>query len=96
MRRVEITMFSCLQWGTLVTNIEVDSYGTVCPAFSPCDSLIKMCIPVNYRSATMSSLQLDFNHYSDHSVYLAEVAFYNESLPCLPFSTIPRNWTLPS
>ena len=58
------------------------------PVYS-CDSLVKVCIPIDINSSEIRVAQRNY-------VHLAEVAFYGSSTPCPPFTTIPGNWTTPT
>ena len=103
-RRVEVVLFNCPQWGT-VTKINISflrteysyyrsAHSNVLPTLFSCDSLVKVCIPVDFNS---TAIKLDFSHYyySKVHTHLAEVSFYEDSSPCPPFTIIPGNWTPP-
>ena len=106
-RRVEVVLFNCPQWGTAVNRISIgflypeysyyrDSISAYLTVFS-CDSLVNVCVPFDTSSAP-TAIRLIFNTYSndDHyNVHLAEVSFYEDSSPCPPFTIIPGNWTPP-
>ena len=100
-RRVEVVLFNCPQWGIAARYIETDflrteynyyrsAHSNVYPTLFSCDSLVKVCIPVDFNSTT---IQLYFSPYS--RMYLAEVSFYEDTSPCPPFTIIPGNWTPP-
>ena len=103
-RRVEVVLFNCPQWGIAVNRISIgflylgNSYYTDYAYGSPtvfsCDSLIKICIPLEISSAP-TKIRLNFDTYYNYKVHLAEVSFYEDSSPCPPFTIIPGNWTLP-
>ena len=98
-RRVEVTIFNCPQWGTAVHTLYVENYvsyyyrtiATVYPTVISCDSLLKVCIPINISS---NRLGLFFYH-NNGPVHIAEVAFNKNSSPCHPFTTISGNWSAP-
>ena len=98
--RVEVTIFNCPQWGTGVEEVGVYYFElyyrfitrAYTDAFS-CDSLVKVCIPVN-TSSTL--LHLQFGPRRGHNrVHIAEVSLYESSSPCPPFTIIPGNWSAP-
>ena len=100
-RRVEVVLFNCPQWGTAVNRIGIEflysgnrnpryAYPTV---FS-CDSLVKVCVPLDTTSAE-TAIRLYFSTNSYYKIHLAEVSFYENSSPCPPFTIIPGNWTPP-
>ena len=101
-RRVEVVLFNCPQWGTAVHSISLaflyQGYSSYSDrTFSTitvisCDSLVKVCIPVDTTSV-LTAVRLFFN--SINMVHLAEVSFYKDSSPCPPFTIIPGNWTPP-
>ena len=96
-RRLEVVVFNCPQWDTNVYYIEVSARRNRGFTFPPeyfipvysCDSLVKVCIPIDINS---SKIRLGFKSQRNY-VHLAEVAFYGSSTPCPPFTTIPGNWT---
>ena len=101
-RRVEVVLFNCPQWGTAVHTIYVtflypgyssyeDSTSSRITVIS-CDSLVKVCIPVDTTSVS-TAVRLSFGNINN--VHLAEVSFYEDSSPCPPFTIIPGNWTPP-
>ena len=93
-RRVEVTIFNCPQWGTAVEYIRVDYVATVYTTVFSCDSLLKVCIQVNTSSP---QLRLYFDRYSNqHQVHIAELSFYQSSSPCPLFTMIPGNWSPPA
>ena len=104
-RRVEVVLFNCPQWGIAVSRIDIRflypgytyyrdttyAYPTV---FS-CDSLVKVCVPLDTSSAP-TRMRLEFDTNNEYSnVHLAEVSFYENTSPCPPFTIIPGNWTPP-
>ena len=103
-RRVEVVLFNCPQWGTVARNINTNflrtdisyssyksAHSNVYPTLFSCDSLVKVCIPVDFNSTV---IRLRFSPYYS-KVYLAEVSFYEDPFPCPPFTIIPGNWTPP-
>ena len=103
-RRVEVVLFNCPQWGTAVNRIDIaflylgNSYhiNNIYPYFTvfSCDSLVKVCIPLKTTSAP-TTIGIYIPTSSNYKVHLAEVSFYEDSSPCPPFTIIPGNWTLP-
>ena len=102
--RVEVTVFNCPEWGMGISYIEIivlrptdsnvalsreQAYTTE----SSCNSLITVCIPTDTSSSLM---RLEFQPLNDDHIHIAEVAFYESSSPCSPFTIIPGNWTPPS
>ena len=92
-------LFNCPQWGTAVHRINVDfAYpGYAYPTVFSCDSLVKVCVPLDTSSAP-TRIRLAFDTYSNNEYYkvnLAELSFYEDSSPCPPFTIIPGNWTPP-
>ena len=103
-RRVEVMLFNCPQWGTAVNRISIaflypeysyyrDSISAYLTVFS-CDTLVKVCVPFDTSSAP-TAIRLSFSTNSYYKVHLAEVSFYEDSSPCPPFTIIPGNWTPP-
>ena len=102
-RRVEVVLFNCPQWGIAVYRIIIgflypeysnyrDSISAYLTVFS-CDSLVKVCVPFDISSAP-TAIRFYLPSYND-IMYLAEVSFYEDSSPCPPFTIIPGNWTPP-
>ena len=97
--RIEVTIFNCPQWGTGVQSIQVRQSGrtytfTVYPTVLSCESLLRICIPVDHSVDTR--FEFNFGRYSVQTkVHIAEIAFYNGSLPCPLFTTIPGAWSQP-
>ncbi len=86
-RRVEIALFNCEQWGISVQSIKLQARGNFVGATNPivtsCDSLVRMCIP-NLRT-TERELVLTFIPTQTYSlVHIAEVTFYGNSPTCPP------------
>ena len=98
--RVEVTIFNCPQWGTGVQSIQVtQSYQLVhivYPTVLSCESLLKVCIPLDHNKF-ITRFQFSFTRFSgaQQKVHIAEIAFYNGSLPCPLFTTIPGAWSPP-
>ena len=105
-RRVEVVLFNCPQWGTAVDRISI---GFLYPRFSSylsrdniyayptvfsCDSFVKVCIPLDTTYIPIAT-RMYFSTNSNYKVHLAEVSFYEDSSPCPPFTIIPGNWTQP-
>ena len=95
-RRLEVVMFNCPQWDTNVYYISVEArlpnrenFPTAYTTAYSCDSLVKVCIPLDTNSL---EIRVYFNSQRSY-VHLAEVAFYESSTPCPPFTIIPGNWT---
>ena len=106
--RVEVVLFNCPQWDISVYSIHVavlhsgyfsydnaiyyDYHTIAYPTVFSCDSLVKVCIPLNTTSA-LTGIRLYFEtfHYNNNT----EVSFYEDSSPCPPFTIIPGNWTPP-
>ena len=98
-RRLEVVMFNCPQWDTNVYYIQVwawlpnrESFPTAYTPVHSCDSLVKVCIPIDTYSL---EIRVFFNSHRKY-IHLAEVAFYESSTPCPPFTIIPGNWTPPT
>ncbi len=99
-RRVEVTLFNCPEWETIPYSIDVQHYTTsyrnirrAYPTIISCNSLVTICIPFEHTTSTR--LRLYFNTNSGDYVHIAEIAFYNSSSPCPPFTIISGNWTSP-
>ena len=109
-RRVEVVMLNCPQWGTAVDSIRIEfqypgsrSYRNSrngFPSVISCDSLVKVCIPVDIHDSALTGIKLDFYTWDNdrdqfYKVHLAEVSFYEDASPCPPFTIIPGNLTPP-
>ena len=104
-RRVEVVMFNCPEWGISVTTIFLFSatstsgsrtYVTgISPTSNSCDSLVRVCISHNV-SSTRPVLNLVFTVPSTSNwVHLAEVTFYASSSTCPPDTIITPLTTTP-
>ncbi len=103
-RRVEVVMFNCPEWGisvdsiTLYQSTATTSIGTVLAAISPtitsCDSLVRVCIS-RETNPDQSILTLRFQFSSASTwVHLAEVSFYRAGPTCPPKILNPPPSTL--
>ena len=106
-RRVEVVLFNCPQWGTAVDKIDVAFYryhsrarypnyyeDSYYPTVFSCDSLIKMymCFPHHEDFAsTPNKARLRF-YTSQQYVHIAEVSFYNDTSP---YGPCPRPTLIP-
>ncbi len=92
-RRVEVVIFNCRMWG-MSAYFEISGLGSgsIVPSISSCNSLLKICIPLNTASREIS---FDFFYINYRWVHIAEITFYNDSSPCPPFTTIPGNSEVP-
>ncbi len=104
-RRVEVVMFNCPEWGISVDSIILYGSTTVTfigkvlvnisPTITSCDSLVRVCIsrPVSY---TQTALTLRFQLSSASTwVHLAEVSFYGDD-PTSPPDSILNLTSLPT
>ena len=64
------------------------------PTLLSCDSLVRVCIPLDINSSEIRlSFVPYFYSYYDSFVELAEVTFYSNHSHCPPFTAIPGNWS---
>ena len=71
------------------------------PTVLSCDSLVKVCIPldiINSSEIRLSFLSFHDDYYyssciTKSFIYIAEVTFYSTLSHCPPFTTIPGNWS---
>lgn len=100
-RRAEITVFNCPQWGAGLTYLEIITLRPTDDNFAlareqafttviACDSLVTICIPIDTSSALM---RLEIQPRGEDNAVFAEVSFFDSASPCTPFTTIPGNWT---
>ena len=80
LRRVEMVLFNCPQWDITFSSIQVVAGGSFIGAINPtvtsCDSLVRVCMPLNTNSV-QTELTLNFITVdSSHWVHTAEVTFY--------------------
>lgn len=90
-RRMELVLFNCPQWGISVGSVEVNEFNsenTTTLAIqsvgtSSCDSLVRVCVSVSTAS---TNLQVKFLSVpaTDFYVYIAEITFYADSSSCPP------------
>ncbi len=94
-RRVEVVMFNCPEWGISVDSISLHGsttigniLATISPTIASCDSLVRVCISREV-SSTRTALTLRF-HLTPAStwVHLAEVSFYGADPTCPPESIL--------
>ena len=89
---VELVMFNCPEWGIAVQSIVITGatsasscsslLGVVNPSITSCDSLVRVCIPLN---TTLPVLGLQFFPHADTNwVHLAEVTFLSVSTSVCP------------
>ncbi len=95
-KRVEVVMFNCPEWGISVNSIILHGFNTTTsigsvlnttnPTITSCDSLVRACISRSV-SSTRTALTLRF-HLTPAStwVHLAEVSFYRAGPTCPPDS----------
>ncbi len=97
-KRVEVVMFNCPEWGISVDSISlhgsttIASIGnvlaTISPTITSCDSLVRVCIP-RLVNSDLTALTLVFQlTLSSTWVHLAEVSFYGAGPTC-PQDTTP-------
>ncbi len=91
-RRVEVVLFNCPEWGIAVQAIRLQIGGitlsTVNPQVTSCDSLVRVCIPGINTAAIQTRLELRFVAISGNNwVHIAEVKFYGDSPTCPPDAT---------
>lgn len=100
--RVDVVMFNCPEWGIGAETIGVSGaltvpsanncsslLGLVNPPFTSCDSLLRVCIPMN---TTLPVIALQFFHPITNWVHLAEVTFHNtvnSTLSCPSLLKLP-------
>ena len=95
-RRVEVVMFNCPEWGISVRTIQLRSatsisgsttfLTSVFPTTTSCDFLVRTCISVN---SIRPVLNLVFTPLSTSNwVHLAEVNFYSSNSTCPPDTII--------
>ncbi len=105
-RRVEVVMFNCPEWGISVDSITLyestcgasirNILATISPTITSCDSLVRVCISRSV-SSTLTALTLRF-HLSSAStwVHLAEVSFGPTCQPDSILDPIPPTPSLTS
>ena len=106
--QVEVVIFNCPEWNIVVREMTVEvprqsydglHYETVAiayPTVLSCDSLVKVCIPLDIDSSEIRLSFVPFDYYycsPSYYVDLAEVTFYSNHSHCPPFTTIPGNWS---
>ena len=91
LRRVEMVLFNCAQWGISVSSIQVVAGGSFAgitiPTVTSCDSLVRVCIPLNTNSAQTQLILSFITVDSSYWVHIAEVTFYGAGT-CEPDTTI--------
>ena len=104
-RRVEVVMFNCLQWGIASTTISLtgatardqvfNSFGsTSISSLTSCESLVRVCLS---GSLSRPLIGLQFTLYPDSDwVHLAEVTFYARGSICPPNVILNRPTTPPN
>ena len=92
-RRVEVVMFNCPQWGITSTTITLTGATARSQLFNPfastsvssltsCESLVRVCLSIHI---TRPLIGLQFTHYQDSDwLHLAEVTFYGGNPNCPP------------
>ncbi len=97
-KRVEVVMFNCPEWGISVDSITLygsttttpigNALTTISPTLTSCNSLVRVCISRSV-SSTLTALTLRFclSHASTW-VHLAEVSFYGAGPTCPPDSIL--------
>ena len=105
--RVELTMFNCPEWGIAVQVIGIWRAssisgarvlaGSLFPAITSCDSLVRVC--TSSLDITTPVIVLQFIPATgSNRIYLAEVEFYGDSSVCPPdtiITTPPPDTTAP-
>ena len=104
-KRVEVVMFNCPEWGISVTTIKLFSatftsrsrtfVTSISPTATSCDSLVRVCL-----SHTVSSIRPVLNLIfilpsTSNWVHLAEVIFYASGSTCPSYNIITPPPTLP-
>ena len=89
--RVELVMFNCPEWGIAVQNIGIwratsisstrKLVGTISPAITSCNSLVRVCISSLAITDLLIYLQF-FPAPDSNRTYLAEVEFYQDNATC--------------
>lgn len=89
---VEVTMFNCPRWGIGIESIRLlgsadtegngVEIGSNRPAFTSCDALVKVCLPVKTVQPVLTLL-FTLAPGSEW-VHLAEVEFYTDTRTCTP------------
>ncbi len=86
--RIEMVLFNCEQWGISAQSITVEasrtSVGTINPTVTSCDSLVRVCMPLNISVQTELKLSIIPNDW----VHIAELTFYEADCTCPPDTII--------
>jgi hypothetical protein len=95
LKRVELLMFECPEWGISVQTIKVltasspSATASLLMAFGPtimsCDSLVRVCLTLNTHQAVLNLQLFPFPGFK--LVHLAEVIFIGRSSTCPPDQT---------
>ena len=98
-RRVEIVLFNCEQWGISVRTIGLQASGSfigyINPSITSCDSLVRVCIPNLHTNSEQTELTLSFITIDPSDwVHIAEILFYGAGPNC-PQDTIIKSTTTP-
>ncbi len=101
-RRIEIVLFNCPEWGISVESITLRTSagfaGATNPTVTSCDSLVRVCIRDLLTSSAQTDLTLRFTLTNPTDwVHIAEVSFYGAGPTC-PDDTVittPTAATIP-
>ena len=84
-RRVEIVLFNCPEWGISVQSITLEAGGSVAGTVnlnvSSCDSLVRVCMP-DLISTIPDQTELALNFFHVGWSHIAEVTFYGVGPTC--------------
>ncbi len=99
-RRVEIVLFNCPEWGISVQGITLQTSagfaGTTNPTVTSCDSLVRVCIGDLSTSGVQTDLTLSFTPINPtNRVHIAEMSFYGAGPTCPDDTVITTPTPLP-
>ena len=84
-RRVEVVMFNCPQWGISLQRVHIGSNSfSILHNITSCDSLVRVCATVPRNSTSMSLFF--FPYTGSNWTHLAELTFYNDNLKIPSFN----------